>query len=1068
VTCSRSKGHALVLVFLLHLSSFAFAAPLSGTKSVGPTGDYATLTAAIADIQTQTLGAALVLELQSNYVSGIETFPLVFTNLGTTAMNTLTIRPQAGATARFIAGEFNTTTTVDLDGAQYVTFDGRPGGVGGNAGSGGGTASQLTIESYNTSGVALGFINEASNNTLRYVTVRGRNTSATSGTVVFSTTTGVNGNDNNTIDHCDVGDGASLPVNGIQSLGTVTTLAQANSGNTISNSNIFNFQAAPGIDSAGLFLGSGNTDWSITGNSFYQTTTRSAVSATVRPIYIRASLGNNFTVTGNFIGGSAPGAGGSPWRTTGTTEYYHFNGILLGAGYTTPSNVQGNTIQNMVWTDSSGSLSLPGGSWCGIYLAAGSANIGTTQGNTIGGSTGTGSIVVTCGSEAISYGIGSDSNGGVNIANNTVGSIATNGAVRALLASLVGIQVTAGVNTISNNTVGSPTTANSLNAFFNSSANVITQQVIGILSSSSVSANITGNTVANLNNNYIGTDPAGQVLGIVTSNGLNSIVGNTVRNLSTTSNNTGSGSSSSAIGISQSSTIAGQTVSQNTIYSLTDTAASAAVNVTGIYFAGPTSGANVIARNLVHSLAVSSTNAFSGLNGMHFAVGTFTAQNNMVRAGIKADGSSAAGASFVRAIFDFGTTPGRNFYHNSVYLGGTQTSGGSSTFAFLSSGSTNARTFQNNIFVNARSNSGGTGKHYAVRYGGAGVNPTGLKAGGNLILANGTGGVLGFYNSADLTTLTAWQAATSQDATSLSMDPLFVNPMGDASTVDLHLQPNSSANNGGVLTTGVLDDFDGAFRALDPPDIGADEFYSNNATLTALTLSGVTLTPGFDPNSITYTATVPNATTSTTVTATPADVNVLAQIKINGSNFAFPPAIPLSVSSNTITVLVTAYDGTTTKTYTVTVTRKSVFQEWAASNTLASDPSALGSNGIKNLLNFAFSVNPSTGSSGALVYTGTFAGSGTIASTGQPKVMMDPATNGTDIRGLFVRRKDAVSAGLTYTPQFSADLSSWQVCASTPTVLADDSVNQIVSVPYPPLVGGQQAKFFRIQVTLAP
>jgi hypothetical protein len=35
-------------------------------------------------------------------------------------------------------------------------------------------------------------------------------------------------------------------------------------------------------------------------------------------------------------------------------------------------------------------------------------------------------------------------------------------------------------------------------------------------------------------------------------------------------------------------------------------------------------------------------------------------------------------------------------------------------------------------------------------------------------------------------------------------------------------------------------------------------------------------------------------------------------------------------------------------------------------------------------------------------------------------------------------------------------------------VLADDGVNQIVSVPYPPLVGGQQAKFFRIQVTLAP
>ena len=76
-------------------------------------------------------------------------------------------------------------------------------------------------------------------------------------------------------------------------------------------------------------------------------------------------------------------------------------------------------------------------------------------------------------------------------------------------------------------------------------------------------------------------------------------------------------------------------------------------------------------------------------------------------------------------------------------VGGTQTSGANNTFAFNSTGTTNARTFQNNIFVNARSNSGGTGKHYAVQYGGTTVNPPGLTAGGNLFLASGTGGVLG-------------------------------------------------------------------------------------------------------------------------------------------------------------------------------------------------------------------------------------------------------------------------------------------------------------------------------------
>ena len=48
--------------------------------------------------------------------------------------------------------------------------------------------------------------------------------------------------------------------------------------------------------------------------------------------------------------------------------------------------------------------------------------------------------------------------------------------------------------------------------------------------------------------------------------------------------------------------VAGQTVSQNTVHSLANTATgSVAVSVTGIYFAGPTSGTNVIARNFVHS-----------------------------------------------------------------------------------------------------------------------------------------------------------------------------------------------------------------------------------------------------------------------------------------------------------------------------------------------------------------------------------------------------------------------------------------------------------------------------------
>ena len=92
----------IIRLFACALLSFvmaAKAAPLSGTRSVGPTGDYASITAAIADVQAQTLGGALVLELQPAYVSSVETFPIAFTNLTTTVANTLTLRPAAGAVA---------------------------------------------------------------------------------------------------------------------------------------------------------------------------------------------------------------------------------------------------------------------------------------------------------------------------------------------------------------------------------------------------------------------------------------------------------------------------------------------------------------------------------------------------------------------------------------------------------------------------------------------------------------------------------------------------------------------------------------------------------------------------------------------------------------------------------------------------------------------------------------------------------------------------------------------------------------------------------------------------------
>jgi gliding motility-associated-like protein len=82
------------------------------------------------------------------------------------------------------------------------------------------------------------------------------------------------------------------------------------------------------------------------------------------------------------------------------------------------------------------------------------------------------------------------------------------------------------------------------------------------------------------------------------------------------------------------------------------------------------------------------------------------------------------------------------------------------------------------------------------------------------------------------------------------------------------------------------------------------------------------LAPAFSPGTTAYTASVVNGVTSMTVT--PATADATATIKVDGTTVASGTAsgaITLAVGSNTITTLVTAQDGVTTKTYTLTVTR---------------------------------------------------------------------------------------------------------------------------------------------------
>ncbi|ABZ82759.1 multidomain protein with s-layer homology region, hyr domain [Heliomicrobium modesticaldum Ice1] len=116
-----------------------------------------------------------------------------------------------------------------------------------------------------------------------------------------------------------------------------------------------------------------------------------------------------------------------------------------------------------------------------------------------------------------------------------------------------------------------------------------------------------------------------------------------------------------------------------------------------------------------------------------------------------------------------------------------------------------------------------------------------------------------------------------------------------------------TAEDGTVLTYTIH------FTVAEPP-------LSSNASLSGLTLSAGSLS--FAPDTVSYTLSVANGVTSTTVTPVAADAN--ARVQVNGKDVESGRSsepIALKVGSNTIAIVVTAQDGVTVRTYTVTVNR---------------------------------------------------------------------------------------------------------------------------------------------------
>jgi hypothetical protein len=154
---------------------------------------------------------------------------------------------------------------------------------------------------------------------------------------------------------------------------------------------------------------------------------------------------------------------------------------------------------------------------------------------------------------------------------------------------------------------------------------------------------------------------------------------------------------------------------------------------------------------------------------------------------------------------------------------------------------------------------------------------------------------------------------------------------GDTSYGDRHAA--SLLPSGNVLVTGGgAGPF--ALSGADIFDASSGTPISTNASLGNLTISAGPLTPPFAHWVTSYSAAVANNVTSMTVTPTVADGT--ATVKVNGTTATSGSAslpVTLSVGSNAVTVLVTAQNGTTSKAYTINVTRAPGMLDIDASST---------------------------------------------------------------------------------------------------------------------------------------
>lgn len=800
------------LYFVLIMCLGVFANPIFAdvTKTVGTNGaDFATLQLAFDDINNN---------VGNNYTGVIDLQVIDNTTETVTAIlnasaNWTSVKIYPTVTGKSIAGDIN-YPLITLNGANGVTIDGR---LHNASGALTGSTKDLTISNANTgiNASTIYLTANASGNTVTYATIKGASTGS-NGTIMLTAPSALDGMANNTFSY-NLITGISAAVRPVYSVYARGNGSFFNKGNKIQNNEFKDFfnlgTASNAIDVDGL-----SETWTISGNSFYETSATFAPTANVAYSAIKFAGGRTHTISGNYIGGSDALATGT-W-TKSSTNNNNFTGILFAAGTGYTSTITNNTIKNITWTSGTATVT-----WKAIDISGGGGHVIIID-NIIGEATGTQSIVVTNATTGCSvYGIHIQNTGNATCERNTIGAIKTDNAATNST-NLYGIMKAAGAGTvaINNNTI------NNLTANSASSLTTNSQSLTAIMNNAGTgSITISGNSITNLVNNTTNenTGTAGSTCAIRVSAGANTITNNIIHDLTNANASTAATHQASVIGVAVTGSGIGITnVSGNTIYNLSNSRTDFTGYILGIHFVGATG--SVVKGNFIHSLSTHASATSAKLGGIRIneAVCATTFSNNIISLGSNT-ASSIVGIAEALALLSGNNT---NYFHNTIYIYGSPTVG--TSICYYSASTANLRVLKNNIFVNVRS---GGGTHYSFQ-----TSATGLTSDYNLYYVSGTGSVLAKI-STDKANLLALQGATGGDQNSLvpASSP-FTSP---GTTTESYLPTTESAgtrlNN---TTPAVTTDFMGYTRP-DAPQKGALEIPvtwngswsgSNAATKTAI------------------------------------------------------------------------------------------------------------------------------------------------------------------------------------------------------------------------------------------